>query len=273
MPYVSKVTICSLCIDIDIPTLKYLSRYTGLNSIFDWITTTHSSVIRLFQKKAKQQRWGHGISRGIEWRNSMWKLQGSSKKEVKFPSVIKKFMWNFHGFLVGIGISEGCSKILWNSQRWGFAFSRISKGEVTNLISIGLCIYLYMYLYIHIYNYLSISISLSIYLSIYLPIYLSIYLSICLSLYLSIYLSIYIDRYRYRYIDIWQLTLHKICSKQCGFDLTNVNFYSLCSGETREIVWVLECYEQGFQWNSIFSVFKWSRVSCVYEFPKITPQF
>ena len=192
MPYVSKVAICSLCINIDIPTLKYLARYTGLNSIFDWITTTHSSVIRLYQKNPKQQGWGHGISRGIEWRNSMWKLQGSSKKEVKFPRVIKKFMWNFHGFLVSIGISKGCSKILWNSQRWSFAFSRISKGEVTNLISIGLCIYLYMYLYI-IYIYIYMSITSYLYLFLYLSIYLSTYLSIYLSIYLYIYHSIYLS--------------------------------------------------------------------------------
>ena len=33
--------LCSLCIKIDMSTLKYLTRYTGLNSIFDWIRQPH----------------------------------------------------------------------------------------------------------------------------------------------------------------------------------------------------------------------------------------
>ena len=37
--------LCSLCTQIDIPTLKYLARYTGLNIIFDW---NNATAVQLF---------------------------------------------------------------------------------------------------------------------------------------------------------------------------------------------------------------------------------
>ena len=40
--YMFTKIICSLCTEIDKPALKYLARYTGLKSIFDWITPQFS---------------------------------------------------------------------------------------------------------------------------------------------------------------------------------------------------------------------------------------
>ena len=141
LPHVYKITICSLCTDIDIPVLKYLARYTYLNSISDWITTTHSSVIGPFQKKSKQQgglrTWnfeGYWMKKEhVEITGFKWKRSGISRGD-------KKLMWNFHGywFLDGTGISKGCSKSLQNFQGQSFVSSRISKGKVTNLKSLGI---------------------------------------------------------------------------------------------------------------------------------------
>ena len=100
MPHVYKITICLLCTDIDIPVLKYLARYTYLNSIFDWITTTHSSVIGPFRKNPSNKvGWGNEVLKGTEWRKSMCKLQGLSEKEVEFPRMIKSYC----GISMGLG--------------------------------------------------------------------------------------------------------------------------------------------------------------------------
>ena len=47
LSHIYEVTICSICTDVDILTLKYLARYIGLNSINK---IAHSSVNDLFQK-------------------------------------------------------------------------------------------------------------------------------------------------------------------------------------------------------------------------------
>ena len=130
----------TLSTDIDIPILKYLATYTDLNGIFEWITQPNTVQLLGHSRKNPNNKvdWGHGIASGIKCRKSTWKLQGLSKKQVEFPEVIKKFIRDFHGswFLNGIGISNECSKILWNFQGWSFVFFRISKGKVTNLKSL-----------------------------------------------------------------------------------------------------------------------------------------
>ena len=68
----------------------------------------------------------------------MLKFQETVKKEVKFPAVIKKKSCGISISLVfRLGISKEYQNILWYILRWSFAFSRISKGKVTNLKSPG----------------------------------------------------------------------------------------------------------------------------------------
>ena len=50
-----------------------------------------------------------------DWKNRIWKLQESIKKEVEFPGMIKK-------------------KIVWNFQGQNFILSGISKGKVTKKV-------------------------------------------------------------------------------------------------------------------------------------------
>ena len=38
--------LCSLCIEIDKPALKYLARCTGLNSIFDWLVLSFGCYLQ-----------------------------------------------------------------------------------------------------------------------------------------------------------------------------------------------------------------------------------
>ena len=62
----------------------------------------------------------------------------------------------------------------------------------------------------------------------------------------------------------------QIYSRQWKCEFLNVIFYRFCSeGTSDEIVWFLECFQQGFVWSSIFWVFKLSRV---HEFPNFSPQ-
>ena len=44
----------------------------------------------------------------------------------------------------------------------------------------------------------------------------------------------------------------QICSRQWEFKFLNVIFYKFCWEGTSEIVWFLECLQQGFVWSSIF---------------------
>ena len=55
-------------------------------------TSIDISGIALFQKIGG---WGHGISRGTK--KIACQIPGVNEKKVKFPGVIKKIMWNFHG--------------------------------------------------------------------------------------------------------------------------------------------------------------------------------
>ena len=59
LPHVYEVTItiCSLCTDIDIPILKYLARYTGLNDIFNWIPQLHTVQLLGHSRKIQITRW------------------------------------------------------------------------------------------------------------------------------------------------------------------------------------------------------------------------
>ena len=41
------------------------------------------------RKNPNSGGWGHGISGGLDWRENMWKFQGSIKKEVEIPGVFK----------------------------------------------------------------------------------------------------------------------------------------------------------------------------------------
>ena len=68
-------------------------------------------------------------------------------------------------------------------------------------------------------------------------------------------------------------TKHVICSKLWELDLSKVDFWRFCPEGTSEIVLFLECLQQSFVLSSlIFWVFKLSRVNCVYESPKFSPQ-
>ena len=66
---------------------------------------------------------------------SIWKFQGSSKKECNFHLIKKQSCGISHGswFLVLEFPSVVVHTILWNFLRWSFVFSRISKDKVTNL--------------------------------------------------------------------------------------------------------------------------------------------
>ena len=69
---------------------------------------------------------------------------------------------------------------------------------------------------------------------------------------------------------IW--IVHKIYSRQRELKLLNASFYRFCSEEISEIVWFLECLQQGFVWSFISWVFKLASVNCVYEITKFSPQ-
>ena len=62
------------------------------------------------------------------WRNGMWILQRSIKKDVKFPGSFKKnpLVFNF-------GVFKRCPIILQNFQELKIVFSRTSKVKVTNI--------------------------------------------------------------------------------------------------------------------------------------------
>ena len=65
-----------------------------------------------------------------------WRAYGNSREQVKKEwnlHLIKKIVEFTCVLVFGLGISKGCSTILWNFQRWSFVFSKISKTKVRNL--------------------------------------------------------------------------------------------------------------------------------------------
>ena len=63
------------------------------------------------------------------WRKSMWKFQGSIKREVEFRGLFKKKTWNFQGFwFFNLEFLRGVT-ILLNFQGWNLVFSGISKNS------------------------------------------------------------------------------------------------------------------------------------------------
>ena len=94
------------------------------------LCVTNTIYIGLFQKK--KNRWVEDMKfPGLL--KSMWKFQGSIKKEMEFPVVFKKKTWNFHGsslFLTYEFTRGAIHKILQNFhgvQAWG------ARVKVTNL--------------------------------------------------------------------------------------------------------------------------------------------
>ena len=98
-------------------------------------------AIELFQKNSKQEgglrTWNF---LGLYWKNIMWKFQGSIKKELEFPGVIKAVL------VFGPGSCKGCNTILWNFSRgetsFCLEFPRMKWQNLKNkyIISLFCCI-------------------------------------------------------------------------------------------------------------------------------------
>ena len=80
------------------------------------------------------------LPRGLAgWRKSMWKFQGSFKKEVEFPrGVQEKIMQTFHGFwFLTLEFPRGVTQFCRISRSGKLLLSRISKGKLANLKIMG----------------------------------------------------------------------------------------------------------------------------------------
>ena len=78
--------------------------------------------------------WGHWNFRGYWWK-SMWKFQGSIKKEVDYPGMFKtNSLWNFYrSCFLTLGLQVVLHNFAEYSGLWKLVFSGIIKGKVANL--------------------------------------------------------------------------------------------------------------------------------------------
>ena len=115
-------------LDWNVSILRFESEINGIASFPKKNVVIIYMHCGLFQKKKKNEDMEFpGVLKSI------WKFQGSSKKECNFHLIKNnhvEFPWDL---VFGLGIPKGCSTILWNFWRWSFVFSRISKDKVTNL--------------------------------------------------------------------------------------------------------------------------------------------
>ena len=101
---------------------------------FNFRLTTAFIYIGLFQKTSKQGvgDWGMEFPRGIK-EKACWNSTGQLKNTWNFQQWLKKIMWNFHrSWFFFLKFPRGATQLCGISKGEVFAFSKISKGKVTN---------------------------------------------------------------------------------------------------------------------------------------------